>query len=223
MNGFIIPGIGGLTAIEAVLKTQADTQEFKNFLEKAQDGYDRDKEFKAEIDRILAKGESVVDHPEPENDPAFEGLTDSERDLVLASMRRADDPTVQLSGASQNNNTTKLVVVGLTLAAAALIALFVFRGVVFRTLYALAVRLPLVGGLIRTKYGEPKEILSGKLSEDNLNTLISKISALERLTGIRGSTNGESNLVLFLKLVRELPIPDVERIYRDAQDYKRIR
>lgn len=223
MSGFSIPGLGGFAAVESVLKTQANDPEVKTFMEKAQESYNRDNEFKAEINRIIGSDTDVVDVVSSKDDPAFDGLTDSERELVLASMRRADDSSVQLSEASQNKSTTKTVLTILAIAAAALIAMYVFRGIVFRTLYALAVRMPFFGPILKSKYGEPKELISGKISDETLGTLISNISALERLTGIKGYTGDEPNLVKFLRLVRELPVPDVERIYRDAKDFKRLR
>lgn len=224
MHGLVNLDLNSLATVQSMVKPYERTPEFQEFLEKAKEAYNRDSEFKAEIDRVVGKSnQESVPEEQDVNHPALDGLSDSEKEIVLASMRRAGDSTVQLSGESQESRTNTKLVVGVVLVAAAIVAIFVFRGVVFRTLYFLAVKLPLVGPILKRKYGEPKEILSGQLSESALKRIAREVSELENLCGLRGKIGGQYKLVKFLELVRNVSIPDIKAFYEDAEIFKNYR
>lgn len=224
MHGLVNIDLSSLATIQNMVKPYERTPEFREFLEKAKEAYNRDSEFKAEIDRVVGESDQdLVPTEQDVNHPALDGLSDSEKEIVLASMRRAGDSTVQLSGESRESRTNTKLVVGVVLVAAAIVAIFVFRGVVFRTLYFLAVKLPLVGPLLQRKYGEPKDILSGQLSESALKRIAQDVSELERLSGLRGKFGNNYKLVRFLELIRNVSIPDVKAFYEDAEIFKSYR
>lgn len=225
MNDVIINSLGGVSGIQTFLQKNANSPEVQEFLKKAKEAYDSDPEFKSEVEK------AGVNLPQEQaggvrtNISIPEGLSDQEKARILNGLRNAStsgaEGSPQLSRVENQKSSYLPILIGI--GAATLLAAIIFRGVVFRTIYYLIVKLPWIGPIIKQKFGEPREIISGKLTFEGRKRIVEAISELEALTGIRGKGKNGYKLVRFVQLMRSLNPKDIEEAYNAAEDFRLLK
>lgn len=223
----LIPG--GKTALGKLLEANFKNEEVQAFLKEVEEKYRTDESFKSELE---SAGFKEADLTDKSTTPVVDlsGLTEQEKARVLNAIDGASSSDVsRYAGANSGlpvgptrpaskDNTKWYIALGV----AAVAAIVMFRGVVFRTLYFLACKLPVIGAALKAKFGEPKEIMSGKMSDKTRRVLIEEIKELGDLLGVSGYRDGQANLARLLRLLRKLNPEDVQEVMDAAKDYKLI-
>lgn len=231
MNEVINLVPGGETAIRSALQMAWNEQHVQEFVQAAQQNFTKSPEFRSEIERAGFKVAELPSAPATKTAPDLRGLSEAEKTIVMNAIGGAgsspDSPLVasdtsqkrQNGGVFSNITWTQAALV--SLAVAAVVAIIVYRAVVFRALYKLATMLPLVGPVIKERYGEARQVISGKLSSQSRGAISAKVSELENLLRVKGRAgDGEPVLAKIIRLVQSLRPEDVCEVYDVAESVK---